>query len=192
MSRSYLMAAGDDGHLKARVEYGNAWGNHPMIWDALSVRYAKECGATGMPFIDWEKLINWVAGGGKLEPWEINVISLSYDGAYVEGAEDIELYAKSLDKFFDVYSKPDRICHLKKISGHVRELAASGVTHIAWYGSSVNTNPWQVTVDGEEDTRDFNFKTDLDRELHGAPYKAARAVMKPFEPEPTQAASVPA
>jgi hypothetical protein len=182
MSRSYLMAAGDDGHLKARVEYANAWGNHPMIWDALATRYMKEFGGTGMPFMDWEKLITWVTSGNAdvLAPWEFNVLSLSYDGAYVEGAEDIELYAKSLDKFFAVYSQADRICHLKKIADHVRELAAQGFTHIAWHGTSVNTNPWQVTIAGEEDPRGFNFKTDLDRELRSGPYRAARAVMKPL------------
>jgi len=193
MSSSYLMGASDaDPEMGAFLKLGNSWGNQPMIWDALIKKYGTDLGATGFHFNDWEKLMRWVYSSGKLEPFELNVYAMADEGNYIEGDEDMLLYAQSLRKFAEAYSEPDRVCHLLVAAERVEELVREKkVRWLAWYGTSINANPWQVPEDNPEedeekyrDLRPYNMLTDLGRPLFDSGATVERMKMLPLDHPP--------
>lgn len=183
MSRTYLMGASDkDPEMGAWAQFGNAWGNQPMVWDALVKKYGVQFGANGSVFGDWDALFKWVYGGGKMEPWEINVFAMIDEGNFidaVDGYEDMLLYAQSLRKFHEMHSVPDRICHLLKAAEVVEKLVEEKKTRwLAWYGTSINANPWRIRDKPEdEDTRPYNMVSDLGKPLYGTTAIAERVKM---------------
>jgi hypothetical protein len=185
MSRSYLMGASDkDPEMGAFLELGNAWGNQPMIWDSMVKKYGHLFGADGMPFRDWDRLFGWIdSDKAVLKPWEVNVLVMTFDGVYLEGDDDMLVYAESLKKFHDAHSTPNTICHLNTIADRVQGLVKDKkVRWLGWYGTSVNANPWQV-LDGEDDTRTFDMTKDLDLVLYDMKVKARRVKMVPLTKE---------
>lgn len=187
MSRTYLMGASDaDPEMGAFLQLGNAWGNQPMIWDALVKKYGTKIGVTGFSFEDWGRLLKWVYDGGRMEPFEINVFAMADEGNYIEGDEDMLLYAQSLRKFQEVHEEPDRICHLKVAADRVDELVREKkVRWLAWYGTSVNANPWQViNPEDTDDRRPYNMITDLGKPLYDSGAVVERMAMAPLEGGP--------
>jgi len=197
MSSSYLMGASDaDPEMGAFLQLKNSWGNQPMIWNALAKKYAKEINATGFSFDDWEKLMRWVYSSGKLAPFELNVFAMADEGNYIEGGEDMQIYAQSLRKFAEVYSEPNIVCHLPLAASRIEELVKENkVRWLAWYGTSINANPWQIREDTgtpeeeqdeeyEPEYRPYNMLTDLGRPLYDSGATVERVKMLPLSHDP--------
>lgn len=186
MSRAYLLGATDaDPEMGAYLELGNSWGVNPMIWDSLVEKYGRQFGAFGFPFTDWGLLFKWaLTDATRLEPWEWNVLLLTFPENYIEGDEDFLLYRDSLLRFYAVYAKPTKVCHLEKAAHRITTLIdeKKGVRWLAWYGTSVDTNPWGVYDEETEDSRPFNMVKDIDRNLRGLDLKPERIKMLPLGP----------
>ena len=204
MSSSYLMGASDaDPEMGAFLQLRNSWGNQPMIWNALAKKYAREIGATGYSFDDWEKLIKWVySPSGVLAAFELNVFAMADEGNYLEGDEDLLLYAESLRMFARFYSEPNIVCHLPSTADRIEELVREKkVRWLAWYGTSINANPWLITEsegnDGDEEDeeyepeyRPYNMLTDLGKPLFDSRATVERMKMLPLDHPPASYSDV--
>jgi len=182
-----------DPEMGAFLELRNAWGNQPMIWDALVKKYGKEFGATGFSFEDWGKLMKWVyLPSSKMEPFELNVYAMADEGNYIEGAEDMLLYAQSLRKFTAVHENREQICHLLAAAGRIEQLVSEKqVRWLAWYGTSVNANPWQVQdPDDEDERKPYNMVKDLGKPLFDSGAVVEQMKMLPLEHEPAPYSAV--
>lgn len=198
MSKSYLMGASDkDPEMGAFLECRNSFGVGPMIWNALVEAYGPKFGVHGggSPFIDWDKLIHWLAtppAAEVLTPMEMNVIRMTNTGFYLEGDEDMLLYAKSLRAFQEKHGRPDRVSHLVAVADRIEELVRDKkVRWLSWYLTTVNANPWLVDSENEDDDKGiFNMVKDLDKNLNDADYKAERCRMLPLAAPASTAAHV--
>lgn len=186
MSHSALLTAKDDGQLEETAQYRNSHGLGIFVWDALVTKYMDRIKRIRLgdkrdeqpfeyrnPFDDFERLWKWVSEGSpsrypkgdpnlpaKLRPWEMNVLVMTYDGAYLHGAKDLQLYADSCRAFVEANANDERVvCHLRQIASDVEVALGDGDVYLAWNMSSLSANPWLVPFSAE-DERLFNFQLD--------------------------------
>lgn len=165
MSSTELKVALTDGELNTAIEYRNSWGGAAMVWTALALKY-------GLDFYDdfrdkkrppmgedsgWEQVWKRHADGGKMRPWEVNVLCFTYDNCLIQGC-DLKVFADSLDLFQEALQQPDTVCHLKAMATEVRKAIKEGARAVGLYATSVSEDPW-VTYDDHglnEDHDDYD------------------------------------
>ena len=143
------------------IEYQNAWGGAPYIWEAIWSAY-------GERDTNWmtrsEKL--WpLAEDDRLEDFEKAVLVMTFDLAYIK-SEDFLRAAKDLRDFVSRHGtwradrngiKTDRanggvvVCHLPSWADAI-EGADTRTEAIAFHGTSVSENPWLVYDEDKDDS----------------------------------------
>lgn len=164
MSYSQMLIAGPDGELAMYEEYKNSHGFLSLIWDVLCRKYewqiAESQGKSSYSMDAWPKLWKWMSTDPqpKMQPWEMNVLVMSYDRAYTKGKRNLLWYADSLERFSDALVPPTgRVNHLKQMGIDLRTaVEEEGAEYVAWYGMSVAENLFWVSIpqldeDGEEE-----------------------------------------
>lgn len=166
MSYAQILCAKADGQLVYGEELRNSHGFAPLVWGALGAKYADEM--RDMPkdpsdYMGWSRLWEWVARKEKpalLRGWELNVLHMTYDMAYLKGREDMKSYADSC-RIFDAALTSNRghVNHLQKIADETDLLIREGYEYVAFYGMSVGENLWSGRDMEDEDAESalYNF-----------------------------------
>lgn len=157
MSYSEMLIARADGQLIGYDEYKNSWGFLALIWDVLSAKYKAEIEGTipksSSPFDLWPRLWKWAHEDPRplLQPYEANVLVMSYDKAYTMGRENLLIYADSLDAFSRaLVPRAARVNHLPQMAEALRKaVQEDGAEYVAWYGMSVSENLFFVREEDE-------------------------------------------
>lgn len=169
MSYAQILCAKSDGQLVHGEELRNAHGFAPIVWGALGAKYADEMRdipKRGSDYMGWQQLWDWVAKKDKpalLRTWELNVLHMTYDMAYLKGQEDMKHYAASC-RIFDAALTSNRahVNHLQKIANETELLIVEGYEYVAFYGMSVGENLWSGRLKAENEDEDedsvlYNF-----------------------------------
>jgi hypothetical protein len=155
MSHTTLAIAGKDGVFKAAQTYSNSWGSAPFIWDALVRKYGFGANFYGTrdafrpTSSDWPKLWSYHDRGGRLQPWEANALSTTYEHVVV-AREDMLCVATSLRRFQDAFWNGKVACSLAAQANDIEAEFRAGALYIAWGQTSVDRS-WWYTFDEEAD-----------------------------------------
>lgn len=158
MSYSEMLTASSDGQLSGYKEYRNSHGFLALIWDVLCKKYERQIeksqGRSHYSMDAWPKLWAWVSTEPqpKLQPWEMNVLVMSYDRAFTQGKENLLIYADSLETFSKalVPGNDGRVNHLPQMAADLRLAVEEGAEYVAWYGMSVIENMFFIYPPDEE------------------------------------------
>lgn len=162
------MAATEEGQMTSQDEFSNSYGFAILVWDSLMAKYAAEYEhaypGRSQYRHDPEGLWKWVAQGApsgygdhrtivpaQLRPWELNVLYLTYDMAYIQGEKQMLRFAESCLIFEEaLVQTPSRVTHLVEIAKATQRLVREGFTYLGFYGTSCGENLWYGRVsDGE-------------------------------------------
>lgn len=123
------------GNLLCDFPLNNAWGFAPRIRDALGEEWNLE----RPDILD------------VLSPFEANVFELILPGRYIQGAEDIQRYKRSLHRFSEAYPvTKGSTCFFQDALSLMDAAWFGDFEYLAWHLTTNETNPWKVKTDPPE------------------------------------------
>jgi hypothetical protein len=154
-----------DGVPDESVEYRNAHGGAPFIWDALFDTYLKD------PRVEYDSwLMRFSRDSGDKSLWDLAkredlpmyeraVHAATFDRAMVR-KEHFRQFALDLRAFVERHRNGERVCHLLEWADFVDACKAEAV---GFYGTSVSDNLWEDRDEEERvpynlNTRDEHFE----------------------------------
>lgn len=168
MSRSYVYFATEDGVRKSVAAFQNSYGFGFYIFEALTKKYRTQIqDVTPTPgligFTEWGKLWEWVKSdeNPKIPAFELHTLVAGYDGAYIQGAEDIRRLSESFALFAQTHKNMEHIQHLTAMSKSLLEGLERGTEYVSFYPMSVVPDHWNVP-DGDGESHSFEFGNPLD------------------------------
>lgn len=118
-------------------DFSNSWGGAAFVWDNLKRRYESDL-PEGDPsdLFGWSRVWEYDEAGGKMEPWERNVLRSTYDRAVLR-RYDFRLMAHDMEVFKRAYYEAGKACSLGEQAECLRELFDKGALYVAWNQTSV-------------------------------------------------------
>jgi hypothetical protein len=174
MSTSTIYFAKADGVITTESVFPNSWGFGAFVFNTLSKRYDCQTKYITLdpqkerafgPLVDWLRLWEWINEfSPKIPAFEMNTLVAGYDGAFVQGKEDILRLAESFERFDEHYSKSDGpFSHLTKMALALRGAVDRGFEYVCFYPMSVSPDHW-VVYDGPDESHVFCFTNPDDAE----------------------------
>lgn len=134
--------------------FKNAYGGCIFIWDALVDRYKDVLPKTSkydnpLDYKGYGRLWEYEETGGKMEPWERNVLRSTYDHA-VLAERRFAVMADCMDRFKEEYGEyGEYVCSLGEQAECLRSLVGKAL-YVSWNQTSVN-DFWGYGYDEELD-----------------------------------------
>lgn len=163
-------------------EWPASWGWAAFVWQVLLERYGDKIpgvdfafGGVGLNIKNWPKL--WEHENEiPFEPWERNVLRLTYNRAVIGGLTRLARIAGDLQRFQTEHWRAwDGVCHLgaigRTIETLIRDMGHTWVpTAIGLQPTSVAADMWRMPTGEREETRPYNLRRDdLHHEVEMAP-----------------------